>query len=202
MPAYILTGTPGAGKTAMLRLLETLGYPVVEEAASDVIALGQALGRAEPWREPTFIDNVAALQRRRQDAARATVGLATVFFDRSPACTLALSRYLGFPPPPSLTREVARIVADRTYEDTVFFIRNQGFIRNTAARKITLEDSLAFEQLHEETYRDLGFRLSDVPAGPLEERVAIVRRTIAAGGSREKACRGRDVAIGGLSQNG
>lgn len=183
MPAYILTGTPGAGKTAMLRLLETFGFPVVEEAASDVIALGQALGRAEPWREPAFIEDVAALQRRRQDAARATAGGGTVFFDRSPVCTLALSRYLGFPPPPSLTREVARIVADRVYEETVFFVRNQGFILNTAARKISFEDSLAFERLHEETYRDLGFRLSDIPAGPLGERVALIRRTIAAEGS-------------------
>jgi predicted ATPase len=98
-------------------------------------------------------------------------------------CTLTLSRYLGFPPPPSLTGEVARIVADRTYEETVFFIRSQGFIQNTAARKITFEDSLAFERLHEETYRDLGFLLSDIPAGPLEERVALVRRTLAAEGS-------------------
>lgn len=37
MPAYILTGAPGAGKTAILRLLEANGYPVVEEAATDVI---------------------------------------------------------------------------------------------------------------------------------------------------------------------
>ncbi|HEX6450907.1 MAG TPA: hypothetical protein VF060_15765 [Trebonia sp.] len=93
-------------------------------------------------------------------------------------------------------------MTNRTYEETVFFIRNQGFIRNTAARKITLEDSLSFERLHEETYRDLGFRLSDVPAGPLGERVALVHWTIAAEGSRRKARRGRDNVIGGLSQNG
>ncbi|MER6582341.1 AAA family ATPase, partial [Nonomuraea sp. NPDC001023] len=48
VPNHVLTGTPGAGKTAVLRLLEVRGYSVVEEAATDVIALGQALGRAEP----------------------------------------------------------------------------------------------------------------------------------------------------------
>ena len=53
MPSYVLTGAPGAGKTAILRLLEVSGYPVVEEAATDVIALGNALGRAEPWRDVT-----------------------------------------------------------------------------------------------------------------------------------------------------
>jgi len=45
MPGYILTGSPGAGKTAVLRLLEISGYVVVEEAATDVIALENALGR-------------------------------------------------------------------------------------------------------------------------------------------------------------
>jgi predicted ATPase len=177
MPAYILTGTPGAGKTSVLRLLETIGYAVVEEAATDVIALGNALGCAEPWRDRAFIDKVIALQRRRQDAVRAAAGSGTVFFDRSPVCTLALSRYLGRAASPLLTCEVDRILAEGTYEVTVFFIRNQGFVRATAARRISLEDSLAFEQIHEQTYRDLGFKLIDVPAGPLAERAALVQRT-------------------------
>jgi predicted ATPase len=35
MPSYILTGPPGAGKTAVLRQLEIIGYAVVEEAATE-----------------------------------------------------------------------------------------------------------------------------------------------------------------------
>jgi hypothetical protein len=84
MPGYILTGTPGSGKTAVLRMLETVGYPVVEEAATDVIALNQALGRDQPWDEPAFIDNIVALQRRRQDRALTGGDGEIVFFDRSP----------------------------------------------------------------------------------------------------------------------
>src|SRR5215472_9897327 len=83
MPAYILTGAPGAGKTAVLRLLEVIGYAVVEEAATDVIALRDAVGRSQPWRDPAFIDEIITLQRRRQDRARAAAST-TVFFDRSP----------------------------------------------------------------------------------------------------------------------
>jgi predicted ATPase len=122
VPSYILTGAPGAGKTAVLRLLETSGYPVVEEAATDVIALGNALGRAEPWHDHDFIDKVITLQRRRQDSLRAARG-ATVFFDRSPVCTLALSRYLGFTTSRLLASEVGRVVAEGMYETTAFFIR-------------------------------------------------------------------------------
>jgi predicted ATPase len=178
MPAYILTGAPGAGKTAALRLLEALGHPVVEEAATDVIALGHALGRAEPWHDPGFIDKVVTLQRQREDAARAAAGTAVAFFDRSPVCTLALSRFLDLPASPLLDGEVSRILAERPYAMTAFFIRNQGFIEPTAARRISLADSLAFEQLHEQTYLDLGFQLINVPPGPLAERVALIRQAV------------------------
>jgi predicted ATPase len=177
MSSYILTGPPGAGKTAVLRQLEIIGYAVVEEAATDVITLGIALGHEEPWRDHDFIDKVLALQCQRQQSVAVT-GDTTVFFDRSPACTLALSRYLGAPPSPLLAGEVSRVVAERTYEPTVFFIRNQGFIAATAARRISFEDSLVFEQVHEQTYRDLGFEVVDVAAGPLADRVALILQAI------------------------
>lgn len=174
MPGYILTGAPGAGKTAVLRLLETSGHAVVEEAATDVIALANAMGRAEPWRDPAFVDAVVTLQRQRQESVRAN----TVFFDRSPVCTLALSRYLDFPTSPLLAGEVDRVVADGVYETTVFFVRNQGFVEPTAARRISFADALAFEKLHEQTYRDLGFHLVEIPAGPLPGRAALVEQTV------------------------
>jgi predicted ATPase len=123
MPGYILTGAPGAGKTAVLRLLEVKGHVVVEEAATDVIALGNALGHEEPWHDRTFIDKVVALQQQRQNSIH-------------------------------------------------------GFVQTTAARRVSLEDSLVFEQLHEQTYRNLGFHLVEVPAGPLTERVPLVQQTV------------------------
>lgn len=181
MPAYILTGAPGSGKTAILRMLETIGYLVVEEAATDVIALENALGCDAPWEKPGFIDKIVALQRQRHERAFADPNSEIVFFDRSPACTLALSRYLGFAPPQALAGEVDRVMADGSYEKTVFFIRNQGFVRATAARRISFTDSLAFERIHGQTYRDLGFRLVDIPAGPLADRVALIEQAVEAG---------------------
>ena len=178
MPSYILTGAPGAGKTAVLRLLEAVGYPVVEEAATDVIALGQAQGCAEPWNDHEFITRVTTLQLCRQDVAAYLAGNRSVFFDRSQVCTLVLSRYLGCPVPDLLTREISRILADGVYDTRAFFIRNQGFVTPTAARRINFEDSLTFERLHEQTYRDLGFQLTDVPPGPLADRAAVIQQIV------------------------
>jgi predicted ATPase len=177
---YVLTGAPGSGKTAILRLLELAGRRVVEEAATDVIALRRALGQPEAWTGPDFVDAIVSLQRRRQDRAeRDCAGVDGIFFDRWPVCTLALSRYLGFPVSPLLAAEVDRVVADRA-ATLVFFVRNQGFVEPTVARRISFEDSLVFEDLHERTYRELGFELIDVPAGPLQERADLV--CAAAGG--------------------
>jgi len=177
MSGYVLTGTPGAGKTAILRLLELDGYTVVEEAATDVIAVDQALGQDELADVPAFIDRIVLLQRRRQTGTPVGNG-ATVVFDRSPICTLALSRYAQVAPSRLLRAELDRILAQRMYEPTVFFVRNQGFIQPTATRRISFADALRFERIHEDTYTELGFRLIEIPAAPLTTRVALVKRTI------------------------
>ena len=63
MKRYVVTGAPGAGKTAIIRQLEIDGFSIVEEAATDVIALWQAKGVTEPWTRPEFIDAILSLQR-------------------------------------------------------------------------------------------------------------------------------------------
>jgi predicted ATPase len=96
MRKFILTGAPGSGKTAIIRQLELDGFSVVEEAATDIIALEQARGVTEPWMHASFIDRVTELQRRRQvRASRETDEVQ--FHDRSVICTAALAVYLGYP---------------------------------------------------------------------------------------------------------
>lgn len=165
MARYILTGTPGAGKTALLRLLERRGHAVVEEAATDVIALMDAQGVAEHWLAPEFIDAIVALQKQRQLAAGSDG-----FFDRSPMCTWALAQFLGREPSANLKAEIARIETEQTYERRVFFIENLGFVTPTAARRISYEDALRFEQVHLEAYRRFGYDLVLIPLGDLNAR--------------------------------
>ncbi|WP_416874976.1 ATP-binding protein [Kitasatospora sp. SC0581] len=179
MKRYLLTGTPGAGKTAVLRWLECAGYPVVEEAATDVIALRQAQGVPEPWTDPSFVDAVVALQRQRQEGAVGGPGEVR-FFDRSPVCTYALAVYLGHPVTPFLARELNRIRAEEVYEREVFFVESPGFVTPTEARRISYEESLRFERIHREAYAGFGYVCVPIAPGPLADRAAAVVRHVGA----------------------
>ncbi len=171
MSRYVLTGAPGAGKTAILRTLEMAGYAVVEEAATDVIVLAQAQGRPCPEDSPDFLAAITALQVSRQ-LRHAPDGCGPVFFDRSPVCTLALARFLRRPVPAPLSAELERV--RDFYEPAVFFVRSQRFVAPTLVRRIDLAGALAFEKIHKQAYRELGFELIDVPAAPLPERAAVI----------------------------
>jgi len=174
---YVLTGAPGAGKTVVLHALAARGWPVVEEAATDVIAALQADGVDQPWTQDDFCDRVVALQQQRQRVpvrADTTVQV----YDRSPLCTLALAQYRDRPVTPALRAEVDRVLAERVYERTVFLVRPLGFIQPTPARRITYADSITFQAVHEQVYRDNGCTLIDVPAGPPAGRADLVESTI------------------------
>ncbi len=147
---------------------------MVEEAATDVIALEQAHGIAEPWTRPGFIDSVITLQRERQLRASRQSD-AVQFHDRCGACTAALAAYLGYSFSDTLSRELDRILKEEIYQKRVFFLRNLGFIKATEARRITFEETLRFEQIHEETYRKLGFELVYVEPGTVEDRSAVIK---------------------------
>jgi predicted ATPase len=119
---FIITGTPGAGKTAILRELELPGFSVVEEAATDIIAAAQASGEAEPWKKPAFIDSVVDLQKQRRICA-AYQPDDLQFHDRSPVCTAALAVYLEYPFSAALKRELEEITKEWVYETRVFLFR-------------------------------------------------------------------------------
>ncbi len=152
---------------------------MVEEAATDIIALEQTRGVAEPWRHPRFIDSIVDLQRRRQ--LRASLEPDEIqFHDRSVVCTAALAAFLGYPYSTVLSQELKRIEGEKIFQRQVFFIQNLGFVTPTEARRISFEDSLRFERLHEDIYRNFGFELVAIAPGNLADRVDAIKRSVKA----------------------
>lgn len=181
MKRIILTGAPGAGKTVLIRELERRGYPVVAEAATDVIALEQARGHRRPHQRPQFIADIAHLQLQR--VKHATAG-PVQFHDRSVICTAALAEFLGAPIPPLLERAI--LEARSQFEPRVCFVRLLGFVEKTEARQIGLEDSRRFEAVHETVYRRYGFDLEFVQPADIDARIDAVLAFIRRSSSRRK----------------
>ncbi len=173
MKRYILTGTPGCGKTSVLEALAARGVSVVAEAATDFIAQAHAVGEAEPHRSPTFTEKIAALQRERR-LAPPPAGARVQLHDRSVVCTKALALYLGRAVGPILAGELKAVAEERAFENEVFFLDNLGFVAPTAARRITFADALVFERVHEEAYEALGYRLVRVAKASIAERAAYI----------------------------
>ena len=174
---YILTGTPGCGKTSVINALEMKGHFVIGEAATDVVTYEQMQGNTAPWLQSNFIDKIINLQKQRQlqgDLASPTLQ----FYDRSPLCTYALAVYLGFEPSVSLLEEIERMEKNEIYENRVFFIENLGFCKPTAARKISFEESLRFEKIHAETYEKFGYECTRIHLAPVLERMNLILRFV------------------------
>jgi predicted ATPase len=157
--------------------LQQRGYHVVSEAATDVIAARQLAGCDEPWAEADFIESVVGIQKRRQIEAAAS-GAAVELYDRSPICTAALVEYLERSMTPPLQQELDRIARERLYDRRVLFVRNIGVCEPTAARRITLAESLRFEEMHERTYIAFGYELVDVAPDTIGARADFVQARI------------------------
>src|SRR3974390_841536 len=99
MKRFIITGAPGAGKTAIIRQLELDGFSVVEEAATDVIAAAHAPG-TQPRAHPSFIAAIAA-----PGGAPAAHGSATIPIQNKVRRSFASTSYLrtksNLPSPPT-----------------------------------------------------------------------------------------------------
>jgi hypothetical protein len=71
MRRYIITGAPGAEKTAILQELKVRGYAVVGEAATDVIACGAGPGtRPRPLKRCGLAPDAAGPRTPRLISAR------------------------------------------------------------------------------------------------------------------------------------
>jgi predicted ATPase len=77
-----------------------------------------------------------------------------------------------------LADELERVRQEGIYDNRVFFIRNLGFITPTDARRISFEETVRFEKIHEEAYRGFCFELVSIEPGTLTERVSTIKAAI------------------------
>jgi predicted ATPase len=81
---------------------------------------------------------------------------------------------MDYPVTAELSEAVAHVTEEGLFDRRVFFVRPLGFCELTPVRRISYDDSLAFERVHETEYLRLGFELVDIPRGPVHQRAALI----------------------------
>jgi len=163
MQAVVLTGAPGAGKTAVLEALGARGYATVGESARTIIRDRKNRGLS-PRPEPLeFAQEVFRADVSKYEQARQRSGL--VFFDRSAIDALGMLSELG---PVS---ELASCLETYRYHHDVFVFPPWAAIyRSDAERDQTFAQAVEVQQRICEWYRHCQYRLIDVPFASVAER--------------------------------
>jgi predicted ATPase len=170
-PFYVLTGGPGAGKTSVIEALAAGGHATVAESGRqtirDQVSVG---GRALPWVDRALYAEIMLAVDMAAWRAHATV-FGPVFFDRGVVDVLGYVRLERLDEPRHL-RAAAKAMR---YRDPVFaFPPWPEIYRTDAERRQELAVAAETYAMVTATYRGLGYRLVEVPPGPVEARAAFV----------------------------
>ena len=171
---FVLTGSPGTGKSAILNRLRGELW-CVDEPAREVIAEQRASGGRGTWdQNPSLFVNLL-LQRSIEKYEAARGSGEKVLFDRGiPDCVVYAVR-AGVDP----TRSLTAVEAFR-YERQVLFLEPWSDIYTTDDERIlSFDDAVSFSQALRDVYTRSGYVLVDVPHTPIDARVDFVRQFVA-----------------------
>jgi predicted ATPase len=177
----VLTGGPGVGKTTTLRELEKLGYPVIPEAARQVIEEEQRKPDGMLPADDMYVFQCKVYQRQlaleRQLKDRKD-GIIQAFLDRSLIDAIAYHRFYRTPLPPELP-----ILAQDRYRH--IFILDPLPAKHYEKDGVRTESPKTAKAMHDlilQTYRDYGYvegiDLTRVPVLPAEARARHIISTL------------------------
>jgi predicted ATPase len=172
----VLTGGPGAGKSAVIDALARADHAHSREAGRAVIQDQVARGgRALPWIDPTaFAELMLEFELRSYGEAQSQRGL--VFFDRGMPDIVGYLRLSGLPVPPHVDN------AARTYRYNrrVFILPPwREIFRQDSERKQDFGEAVRTYEMMVRAYGNYGYELVEVPHASIEERLGLILQTLA-----------------------
>jgi predicted ATPase len=169
--AFVITGGPGSGKTALVHALAAQGFPTTQEVGRRIIQEQRAInGMALPWKDRMLFAEMMLSWEMRSYANTACTG-APVFCDRGIPDVVGYLELEGIPVPHHMTRAVTRF----RYAKPVFLCPPwPDIFEKDAERMQTLEIAERTYEAMVRVYAANGYDLIDVPLAPVAERVAFV----------------------------
>lgn len=165
---FVLTGGPCAGKTTTLNGLMGRGFHVVPEIARMIIEHQQATdGHILPWKNFELFE-MEIMNRQLALEGAITPGK-TAFVDRGLPDQLAYFRLYDKP----MVRAIED-TAKRSRYDGVFLLDILPNYEVDSTRTESLDDARRVHRFIEESYVDLGYDVTRVPAMSVEERIEFI----------------------------
>jgi len=180
----VITGGPGAGKTALVDELAQRGYTTVPEAATAVLSeLNERLGLEgqRAWRREHPAEfQVLVVRRHAQLEAAARPGKdGLVFLDRGWIDGLAYCRFFHVPFPPELIEPEGLGRYDRVF--LLATLTRERFRRVSDTGGLRDEQySRTIQEVLENTYRHHGYKPIPVSEMPVPQRADFVLQKLAA----------------------
>ena len=161
---YVITGGPSSGKTTIIKKLAELGYFTFPEAArvfiDKEIARGKSLKEIRK-NEGEFQKRVLKMKIKiEKEAPKDKI----VFFDRGIPDSIAYFEICGID-----SKEVLKFCKKKTYRK-IFFFEKLPFKKDYAR----VENGKTIEKLNKlfkKSYKDLGYKIVNIPAMSVEKRV-------------------------------
>ena len=168
-PRFLLTGGPGVGKTAVIEVLRTWGSHCSDDAARAIIRERRAAGLSPRPAPAAF-----ALEILRREVAAwgaAPLDAGPVFHERGVVDALAMAQGAGA----LAATEIADTLALHPYRIPVFMFPpwREIFVQD-GERDQEFEHVERVDEGVRRYYEQAGYRIVEVPQGPVEARAAFV----------------------------
>jgi len=164
MTKIVLIGGPSSGKSTLIKMLGEKGFPIIPEAAKDLIL---ARGGISPNNREDYIKfQLEVVEKQVRNENQFYRG-ETTFLDRGIYDNLVYcNKYLGFVP-----TEVEKLISEHHRYDRVFLLDRLPFVKENFRIE---NDEAEAKELHERvvsTYENFGYNLERIPVLPREERL-------------------------------
>jgi len=168
---YVVTGGPSSGKTTIIKELAKLGFLIYPEVARVLINQELAKGKSIKEIRGDEADFQQEVLKMKVEIEKKAPKDKIVFFDRAVPDSIAYYQVCGLDP-----EEVLKLCREKSYKK-VFFLEQLPF-ENDYARAEDEKTVKKVNQLLEASYKNLGYKVINVPVGSVDERLKIILNEI------------------------
>lgn len=173
---YVITGGPGSGKSAILKVLNERGYCCFEEVSRRLIKEQARLDNGiMPWDNlPAFAELALEAMVQQYHMSQEAGGIC--FFDRAIPDVFGYLMNSGFSVPPDYK---VRLKECRYQHDVFILPPWPDIFEQDDERPQTYDEAVSLYHALYEAYDSCGFTLHHVPKSSVEKRVAFIEALVA-----------------------